>query len=85
MEIVSRMKSNKEQARELRRQYHSMFKRGSHWGLPGKKRKSGGSSTAGSKKGETCKASSTKRFMAKYSRSYRDPGYAAWCEKWRGK
>ena len=39
------------------------------------------SQTPGRKKVETCQADATKKFMAKVSKSYNDPGYSAWCRK----
>lgn len=47
-------------------------------------RKSKGSYTAGKDKNENCRsnisiAGQTKKFWARTSRSYKLPGYAAWC------
>lgn len=44
-----------------------------------RKAKGRGSQTPGSAKGPACQADVFKKFMAKRSRSYKDPEYGNWC------
>jgi len=67
----NKQKTNKETKEQARRAYKAEFKRKKH-------RKS--SSTAGSTKNpDTCQASNMDKYFAKSSRSYKHPGYEAWC------
>lgn len=43
-----------------------------------------GVSTPGRGKGDNCKADRFAKYMAKSSRSYKDPNYKAWCESKKG-
>lgn len=61
-----------------------------NWGPVGgrnthkEKKKRRGNQTPGSAKGEACQASPLDRFMAKYSRAHKHPGYHDWCLKKNG-
>lgn len=43
-------------------------------------KRSRGSQTPGRMKNHTCQADYLKKYYAKVSRSYKDPGYSAWCK-----
>ncbi len=49
------------------------------WKRKKMKKERKGSQTPGSAKGENCKATVQQRYMAKRSRSYKDPDYSNWC------
>ena len=43
-------------------------------------KKGKGSQTPGSKKGASCQATAIEKWMARASRSYKDPRYSQWCK-----
>lgn len=73
-----KQKTNKEVKAEARRNYRS------HWRRKGKGLGPRGSSTPGAKKVDTCQASMMDRYFAGSARSYKHPGYAAWCASHKG-
>ena len=61
------------------------YNNGSGAGWKSKKmvKKTRGNQTPGHQKGESCKASTLDRYMAKTSRSYKHPNFGAWSAKIR--
>jgi hypothetical protein len=55
------------------------------WRAKKTKKQSRKAQTAGSLKGENCKAGPLDRFMAKRNRSYKHREYAGWCERMKKK
>lgn len=51
-----------------------------NWKSHSLKRRTKGSQTPGRTKGASCQADTMKRYYAKSSRSYKDPGYGQWCQ-----